>query len=149
METLLKTNYRLPKTNFRVTQPLVFGRLLLFEGLVTGDCGLAVIGSAFEILSRFYKGGEENMAVRIRLRRMGAKKSPFYRVVVADSRAPRDGRFIDIIGYYHPTTQPATVKLDEDKALDWLGKGAQPSETVRSLLKGAGVMAKYAALKNQ
>ncbi|HHW92191.1 MAG TPA: 30S ribosomal protein S16 [Firmicutes bacterium] len=89
------------------------------------------------------------MAVRIRLRRMGAKKAPFYRLVVADSRMPRDGRFIDIIGYYNPTTDPAVVKVDEEKALDWLGKGAQPSETVRSLFKKAGIMEKFTELKNR
>lgn len=80
------------------------------------------------------------MAVKIRLKRMGAKKSPFYRLVVADSRAPRDGRFIEEIGYYNPTTQPKEVKIDEDKALMWLQRGAQPSDTVRNLLSRAGVM---------
>lgn len=80
------------------------------------------------------------MAVKIRLKRMGAKKAPFYRLVVADSRSPRDGRFIEEIGYYNPTTEPAEVKIDEDKALKWLQNGAQPSDTVRSLLSRAGVM---------
>ena len=75
------------------------------------------------------------MAVKIRLRRMGAKKAPFYRVVVADSRAPRDGRFIEEIGYYNPLTDPADIKIDAEKAQAWLQKGAQPTDTVRSLLK--------------
>lgn len=74
---------------------------------------------------------------------MGAKKRPFYRVVVADSRSPRDGRFIEIIGQYDPTQQPALVKIDEEKALAWMDKGAQPTDTVRSLLKQEGVMAKW------
>lgn len=80
------------------------------------------------------------MAVKIRLKRMGAKKSPFYRLVVADSRSPRDGRFIEEIGYYNPAAQPKEVKIDEDKALMWLQRGAQPSDTVRNLLSRAGVM---------
>ena len=75
------------------------------------------------------------MAVVIRLKRMGAKKSPFYRVIVADRRSPRDGRFIEKIGYYHPLSEPAEIKIDKERALYWLSKGAQPSETVRSLFK--------------
>ena len=78
--------------------------------------------------------------VKMRLRRMGAKKAPFYRVVVADSRYPRDGRFIEEIGYYNPQTEPAEIKIDADKAKDWLVKGAQPTETVRNLLKKAGIV---------
>ncbi len=78
--------------------------------------------------------------VKMRLRRMGAKKAPFYRVVVADSRYPRDGRFIEEIGYYNPQTEPADVKIDADKAKDWLAKGAQPTETVRNLLKKSGIV---------
>jgi small subunit ribosomal protein S16 len=92
------------------------------------------------------KGGE-SMAVKIRLRRMGAKKSPFYRLVVADSRSPRDGRFVESIGYYNPTREPAEVKVDEDKALTWLSRGAQPSETVLKLFKKTGVWEKFAAKK--
>ncbi len=88
------------------------------------------------------------MAVRIRLKRMGQKKRPFYRLVVADSRAARDGRFIDSLGYYNPIVEPAEIKVDEEKALDWLQKGAQPSDTVRSLLKKSGVMEKFTAGKN-
>lgn len=84
------------------------------------------------------------MAVKIRLRRMGAKKRPFYRIVVADARSPRDGKFIEEIGYYDPTTNPATVKIDEDKALKWLSDGAKPSDTVKSLLQKQGVIAKFA-----
>ena len=80
------------------------------------------------------------MAVKIRLRRMGAKKAPFYRVVVADSRFPRDGRFIEEIGYFNPNTNPAEVKIDGDKAKDWISKGAQPTDTVKALLKKNGVL---------
>jgi small subunit ribosomal protein S16 len=79
------------------------------------------------------------MAVKIRLKRMGAKKAPFYRVVVADSRAPRDGRFIEEIGYYNPTTEPATVKIDAEKAANWIKNGAQPSDTVKRLLSKIAV----------
>ena len=75
------------------------------------------------------------MSVKIRLRRMGAKKAPFYRVVVADSRYPRDGRFIEEVGYYNPLTEPAEIKLDAEKAKKWIGNGAQPTDTVRALLK--------------
>ncbi|HOB08415.1 MAG: 30S ribosomal protein S16 [Limnochordia bacterium] len=80
------------------------------------------------------------MAVRIRLKRMGAKKRPFYRLVVADSRAARDGRFIDTLGYYNPITEPAQIEIDKEKALSWLKKGAQPSDTARALLKKSGVL---------
>jgi len=80
------------------------------------------------------------MAVRIRLRRMGAKKTPFYRIVVADSRAPRDGAFIEEIGYYNPLTEPAEVKIDAEKADQWIKNGALPSDTVRGLLKKSGVI---------
>ena len=79
------------------------------------------------------------MAVKIRLRRMGAKKAPFYRVIVADERAPRDGKFIDEIGYYNPLTNPADVKIDAEKAQKWLANGAQPTETVAKLFKKAGI----------
>ena len=79
------------------------------------------------------------MAVKIRLRRMGAKKAPFYRVVVADSRYPRDGRFIEEIGYYNPLEEPAVVKVDVEKAQKWIANGAQPTDTVKDLLKRAGV----------
>ena len=75
------------------------------------------------------------MAVKIRLRRMGAKKSPFYRIVVADSRYPRDGRFIEEIGYYNPLTEPAEVKVDAEKAQQWIKNGAQPTDTVKALFK--------------
>ena len=80
--------------------------------------------------------------VKIRLKRMGMKKNPFYRLVVADGRAPRDGRFIDEIGYYDPMKQPSLIKIDKEKALDWMQKGAQPTESARSLLKRAGVIEK-------
>ena len=79
------------------------------------------------------------MAVKIRLKRMGAKTAPFYRVVVADSRYPRDGRFIEELGYYNPTTNPADIKIDVEKAQTWVKNGAQPTETVKSLLKKAGI----------
>ena len=78
--------------------------------------------------------------VKIRLCRMGAKKAPFYRVVVADSRYPRDGRFIESIGYYNPMTEPADIKIDADKAKEWLAKGAQPTDTAKSILKKSGVI---------
>ncbi len=77
------------------------------------------------------------MPVRIRLKRMGAKKKPFYRIVVADSRSPRDGRFIEEIGYYNPTTDPTTIEIDMEKAKSWLSKGAQPSDTVKALFAKA------------
>ena len=80
------------------------------------------------------------MAVKMRLRRMGAKKAPFYRVIVADSRSPRDGRFIDEIGYYNPLTNPAEIKIDAEKAKKWIANGAQPTETVKSLLKKNGII---------
>ena len=78
--------------------------------------------------------------VKIRLRRMGAKKAPYYRIVVADARSPRDGRCIEEIGTYHPLTQPATITVDAEKAQTWIKNGAQPTDTVRSLLKNAGVL---------
>ncbi|MDF2814161.1 MAG: ribosomal protein [Paenibacillus sp.] len=83
------------------------------------------------------------MAVRIRLKRIGAHKSPFYRVVVSDSRSPRDGRFIEEIGTYNPIVSPAVVSLDEEKALKWLQNGAQASDTVRNLFSKAGIMTKF------
>ena len=76
----------------------------------------------------------------MRLRRMGAKKAPFYRVIIADERSPRDGKFIDEIGYYNPLTNPAEVKIDAEKAEKWLNNGAQPTETVKSLLKKSGIV---------
>jgi small subunit ribosomal protein S16 len=79
------------------------------------------------------------MSVKIRLKRIGAKKAPFYRVVVADSRYPRDGRFIEEIGYYNPLTNPVEIKIDAEKANKWISNGAQPTETVKSLLKKAGI----------
>ena len=80
------------------------------------------------------------MAVKIRLRRMGAKKAPFYRIVVADSRYPRDGRFIEEIGYYNPIENPSVVKVDGEKAKHWIANGAQPTETVKTLLKKEGIL---------
>ena len=83
------------------------------------------------------------MAVKIRLKRMGSKKCPFYRVVVADSRSPRDGRFIETVGTYNPLVEPAEVKLNEELVLSWLNNGAQPSDTVKNLLSNAGIMKKF------
>ena len=81
------------------------------------------------------------MSVKIRLRRMGAKKAPFYRIVVADSRYPRNGRFIEEIGYYDPMKEPAVLNVDNDKAAQWIKNGAQPTDTVRDLLKRSGAIA--------
>ena len=83
------------------------------------------------------------MAVKLRLKRMGAKKRPFYRIVAADSRSPRDGRFIEEVGYYNPITSPADVKIDEEKALKWLKDGAIPTDTVRDLFSKQGIMKKF------
>jgi small subunit ribosomal protein S16 len=82
------------------------------------------------------------MAVKIRLKRMGAKKKPFYRLVVADSRSPRDGRFIEEVGYYNPVAEPVEVKIDDEKAIKWLKNGAQPTDTVKDLFKKYGVLEK-------
>ncbi|MBE6115791.1 MAG: 30S ribosomal protein S16 [Erysipelotrichaceae bacterium] len=86
--------------------------------------------------------------VKLRLKRMGAKKQPSYRIVAADSRAPRDGRFIEIIGFYNPRSNPVEIKIDEEKALKWLSNGAQPSDTVRSILSREGIMKKFHEQKN-
>lgn len=94
----------------------------------------------------FSEGGK-NMAVKIRLKRMGAKKTPFYRIVVADSRSPRDGRFIEKLGYYNPLKSPAEIVVDEEITLKWLNNGAIPTDTVRNLLSKAGVMKKFHELK--
>ena len=83
------------------------------------------------------------MAVKIRLKRMGAKKAPFYRIIVADSRSPRDGRFIENLGTYNPLTDPATIAVKEEETLDWLSKGAQPTDTVRNILSKVGIMEKF------
>ena len=80
------------------------------------------------------------MAVKFRLRRMGAKKAPFYRIVVADSRYPRDGRFIEELGYYDPTKEPSVLKVDDEKAKSWIANGAQPTDTVKALLKKNGTI---------
>ena len=83
------------------------------------------------------------MSVRIRLRRMGAKKQPFYRVVVADSRSPRDGRFLDTIGTYDPRTEPVAIDIDREKTLKWLAEGAMPTDSARSLLSQAGIWQEF------
>ncbi|MGF3066110.1 30S ribosomal protein S16 [Facklamia sp. P12945] len=83
------------------------------------------------------------MAVKIRLKRSGAKKRPFYRIVVADARSPRDGRIIEKIGTYNPVSEPRELVIDEEKALEWLANGAQPSDTVRNLLSSQGIMQKF------
>ncbi len=85
------------------------------------------------------------MATKIRLARAGAKKKPFYQVIVADGRSKRDGRFIENVGTYDPNLNPAAIKLEESKVLEWLGKGAQPTETVKQLLKKVGIWAKFVA----
>jgi small subunit ribosomal protein S16 len=89
------------------------------------------------------------LSVKIRLRRMGAKGRPFYRVVIADSRRARNGRFIEAIGTYDPNTDPATIKIDEEKALLWMGRGAQATDTTQALLKKQGIVAKFLASKGQ
>lgn len=83
------------------------------------------------------------MAVKLRLKRMGAKKRPFYRIVAADSRSPRDGKFIETIGIYNPITEPTEIKIDEEKAMKWLGNGAQPTDTVRDIFRSQGIMEKF------
>ena len=87
------------------------------------------------------------MAVKLRLKRMGAKKNPFYRVVAADSRSPRDGRFIETVGTYNPLVNPAEIKIDEALAIKWLKNGATPTDTVRNILSKAGIMEKFAKEK--
>ena len=87
--------------------------------------------------------------VKIRLKRLGATKRPFYRVVVADSRSPRDGRFIENIGKYHPLEDPSLIEIDEDRALYWLSKGAQPTEQARQLLKIQGILEKFEGIKTR
>lgn len=89
------------------------------------------------------------MAVKLRLKRMGAKQKPFYRVVAADSRSPRDGRNIETIGTYNPNVNPAEIKINEEIALKWLSNGAQPTETVKSILSKAGVMKKFHESKSK
>ena len=101
------------------------------------------------ILCELFSEVQVIMAVKIRLKRMGAKKAPFYRVVVADSRSPRDGRFIEEIGTYNPVANPAEVKINEEKALEWMQNGAKPSDTVRNLFSKAGLMEKFHNAKNQ
>ena len=85
--------------------------------------------------------------VRIRLRRIGAKAQPAYRIVVADKEAPRDGRFLEILGFYNPRTDPATIEVEEDRVFEWLGKGAQPSESVVKILKSAGALERFERFK--
>ncbi|MBU5467675.1 30S ribosomal protein S16 [Virgibacillus sp. MSJ-26] len=89
------------------------------------------------------------MAVKIRMKRMGSKRNPFYRIVVADSRSPRDGRQIEQIGTYNPISNPVEIKIDEEKALSWMTNGAQPSDTVRNLFSKQGIMKKFHDQKNQ
>ena len=89
------------------------------------------------------------MAVKLRLKRMGSKQKPFYRIVAADSRSPRDGRFIETVGTYNPIKQPAEVNIDEEKANKWLDNGAQPTDTVKALLSKAGILARRAATKSK
>ena len=89
------------------------------------------------------------MAVKLRLKRMGSKQKPFYRIVAADPRSPRDGRFIETVGTYNPLKNPTEIKVDEEKALTWLNNGAQPTDTVRSILTESGIMKKYADSKTK
>lgn len=89
------------------------------------------------------------MAVKLRLKRMGSKQNPFYRIVAADARSPRDGRFIETVGTYNPLKNPTEIKVDEEKALTWLNNGAQPTDTVRSILTESGIMKKYADSKTK
>ena len=89
------------------------------------------------------------MAVKLRLKRMGAKKQPFYRIVAADSRSPRDGRFIEVVGTYNPLTDPAEIKIDEEVAMKWLKEGALPTDTAKNLLSKAGIVKKFAEEKNK
>ena len=89
------------------------------------------------------------MAVKLRLKRMGAKQRPFYRIVAADSRSPRDGRFLETVGTYNPITNPAEIKIDEEKAMYWLKNGAIPTETVKNLLSKEGIMKKFAESKTK
>ena len=87
------------------------------------------------------------MAVKLRLKRMGSKKRPFYRIVAADARSPRDGRFIELVGTYNPVVEPAEIKVNEEVALKWLKEGAEPTDTVRSLFKKQGIMEKFHNIK--
>ena len=89
------------------------------------------------------------MAVKLRLKRMGAKQRPFYRIVAADSRSPRDGRFLEVVGTYNPIAKPAEVKIDEEKAMHWLNEGAIPTETVKNIFSKEGIMKKYAEAKSK
>ena len=89
------------------------------------------------------------MAVKLRLKRMGSKQKPFYRIVAADARSPRDGRLIETVGTYNPLKNPTEIKVDEEKALTWLNNGAQPTDTVRSILTEFGIMKKYADSKTK
>lgn len=96
-------------------------------------------------MAEFKKG--DNLATKIRLKRIGRKKRPFYRIVIADSRSPRDGRFIKSIGYYNPTQEPIDLKIDEEKAIKWLKNGAIPTETVKSLFRMKGITLKFDLIK--
>lgn len=87
------------------------------------------------------------MAVKLRLKRMGSKQKPFYRIVAADSRFPRDGRFIETVGTYNPIAKPAEIKIDKEVAIKWLNNGAQPTDTVKALLKNEGILKKFASSK--
>lgn len=97
----------------------------------------------------WFNEGGKIMAVKLRLKRMGAKQKPFYRIVAADSRSPRDGRFIETVGTYNPVANPAEVKIDKELALKWLGNGAEPTDTVKALLRKEGIIKEFAASKTQ
>ena len=95
----------------------------------------------------FIGSEERKMAVKLRLKRMGAKQKPFYRIVAADSRSPRDGRFIETVGTYNPITKPAEIKINKEVALKWLNNGAQPTDTVKAIFKNEGIMKEFADSK--
>ena len=131
-------------TDLPVVQPLYFHTPIIAGALSLSNYMSAAIDS-----QGFYGVYCIIEMVKIRLRRMGAKKKPAYRLVVADARAPRDGAFIAIIGHYNPLTDPETVVIDEEKALNWLREGAQPTATAARLLSKAGIMEKFKETKEQ
>ena len=103
----------------------------------------------FDIVVKKKEKEEEKMAVKLRLKRMGAKQRPFYRIIAADSRSPRDGRFIETVGTYNPIKQPAEITVNEEKIMYWLSNGAVPTDTVRNILSKQGIMKKFAESKSK
>lgn len=110
---------------------------------MTREPGALLISIPYGIQLFTYFEEDDHMALKIRLKRMGMKKAPFYRFVVAEATSPRDGRFVEELGYYNPTKNPPDVKIDEERVLTWLSSGATPTDTVRSLLSKAGIMKKH------